>query len=110
MDDRARRIGENEALFREVNERINELDSTFGIERREFTIVCECGKVSCAEHINIAHAHYAELRSDPTWFAVLPGHELPSVETVVEKRSGYFVVQKDEGGPAELATELSARH
>jgi hypothetical protein len=109
MEERGRRIGENEALFREVNERINELDSTFGVERPQFTIVCECGHVKCAEHIHITHADYEALRADPTWFAVLPGHELPSVERVIEERDGYFVVQKKEGGPAELATELSAR-
>jgi hypothetical protein len=109
VNERERRVGENEALFREVNERIEELDATFGVQRREFTIVCECGLVTCAEHIAIAHDEYRELRENPTWFALIPGHEDTSVESVIDERHGYLIVQKHEGGPAEVARELNPR-
>jgi hypothetical protein len=107
MEERDRRAGENEALFREVNERIEELDATFGVQRRTFTIVCECERVTCAEHVEITHEEYRELRSDPTFFAVKPGHEDPRVETVVDERRGYLVIRKRDGEPADLARLLS---
>ena len=31
MDERARRIGENEALYRSVNDKIEDLNETFGV-------------------------------------------------------------------------------
>jgi hypothetical protein len=103
MDDRDRRISANETLFREVNDRIEELDATLGVPTRKFTIVCECGRLSCAEHISVGHDEYRELRADPTTFLVLPGHEDPRVETVVDTREGFYIIRKREGEPAELA-------
>ena len=47
MDDRATRIGKNEALFREVNERIRELTS----DERDAEFLCECGDPSCTKPI-----------------------------------------------------------
>lgn len=107
MEERDRRAGENEALFREVNERIEELDATFGVQRRTFTIVCECERVTCAEHIEITRDDYHDLRRDPATFAVKAGHEDPRVEVVVEERPGYLVIRKREGEPADLARLLS---
>ena len=42
MSDRGARVGVNEALFREVNDRIDELQVDLG-GARTFEIVCECG-------------------------------------------------------------------
>lgn len=107
MDERDRRAGENEALFREVNERIADLDATFGVARRTFTIVCECGRMTCADHLEITHDDYRELRTAGTLFALLPGHEDPRTEVVVDERADYVVVRKREGEPAELARTFS---
>jgi hypothetical protein len=49
---------------------------------------------------------YRELREDPTLFAIVPGHELPDVEDVVEERDAYSIVRKHEGDPAEIARDL----
>src|SRR5689334_21077982 len=51
VDERARRIGENEALFRYVNERIEGLNEAFGAITETMSVVCECGDLSCAEQI-----------------------------------------------------------
>jgi hypothetical protein len=48
---------------------------------------------------------YERIHGDPTQFVVVPGHEEPSVEDVVEQDEEYAVVRKKEGGPAELAAE-----
>jgi hypothetical protein len=52
---------------------------------------------------------YEDVRSDPTHFAVLPGHEIPDVEEVVGRNEGFLVVRKKAGAAAALATELDPR-
>jgi hypothetical protein len=99
-----RRIGLNEAMFREVNERISELAEGFNIGVLD--AVCECGDAECFDRIRIPHADYAALRADPLKFAVVPGHELPDVEHVVEERQGYLVIAKDPGIAAQVAREV----
>jgi hypothetical protein len=41
-------------------------------------------------------AEYAHLRSDARTFAVVPGHELAEVESIVERTDRFNVVQKHE--------------
>jgi hypothetical protein len=105
--DRAARISLNEALFREVNERIEDLADKFNIGTLD--AVCECGDAACADRIEITHGDYEAMRADPTLFAVVPGHELTDVERVVERREGYVVVAKDPGLPAEVARAADPR-
>jgi hypothetical protein len=107
MDERARRIGENEALYRSVNDRIEGLNATFGPVAESMTVVCECGRLECTEQITLDIPAYEHVRSDPTFFVLLPGHEEPDVETVVEEHGHFNVVRKDPGGPAELARSLA---
>jgi hypothetical protein len=107
--DREDRIGLNEAVFREVNERISDLAAHFGLEEQPLDLVCECGDPSCVERISMSRDEYEQLRSDPTHFAVFPGHEEPDVEIVIERRGGFDVVQKHEGAPAEIAERTDPR-
>jgi hypothetical protein len=109
MDERERRIGENEILYRAVNERIEGLNQTFGVVAESMAVVCECGDGSCAEQIGLDVPTYERIRSDPTLFVVRPGHEEPDVEVVVEQTDAYHVVRKVPGGPAELAAEEDPR-
>ena len=107
MEERARRIGENEALYRSVNDKIEGLNQAFGVVAESMAVVCECGLLECAEQIELDIPTYEHVREDPTHFVVLPGHELPDVETVIERHDGFYVVRKDPGGPAELARDLA---
>ena len=109
MDDRQRRIGENEVLFRDVNERVKEVSSGFTVALPELEIVCECGDPSCAERIDIAVEDYARVRSEASWFVVRPGHVYSDVEGVVDRGDGYEIVEKNEGAPAELARQHDPR-
>lgn len=109
MDGRARRIGENEALFRTINEKIEDLNAAFGMVTESMEVVCECGKLECAQPIVIDIPRYERVRSDPALFVVVPGHELPDVETVVEEHEGFNVVRKDPGDPEAVAQALDPR-
>ena len=109
MDERARRIGANEAMFREVNERIEDLAETFGLGDRPLDLICECGKASCSQQIRMTSGEYEALRKDPTLFAVYPGHEVGDVEDVIDRRDGYDVIRKREGEPARIARDTHRR-
>jgi hypothetical protein len=52
---------------------------------------------------------YEELRSEPTHFAVVPGHVVQDVDRVVDSRGGYQVVAKREGEPAGIARATDPR-
>jgi hypothetical protein len=109
VNERERRVGENEALYRAVNEGIESLNEAFGRITETMTVVCECGDLACAEQIEISIQEYERLRSEPTLFAVLPGHEMEDVEDVVGRQDAYHVVRKHPGGPARLAAETDPR-
>jgi hypothetical protein len=105
---RARRIGLNEGVFREVNERLRDLADELVAAGTALDLICECGNASCAERIAMPAAEYEALRGDPLLFAVVPGHDLPDVEEVEERRGGYDVVRKH-GVPARVAEETDPR-
>jgi len=109
MDERERRIGLNEAVFREANERIQELNQTFATFTDALVLVCECGDGKCVEQITMPPGEYEELRADPAHFAVAPGHEIPDVERVIAQRDGYDVVRKSEGVPQRIAEVTDPR-
>ena len=95
----------NEAVFREVNERIEDLAETFDLKTQTLDLICECGDAGCVERISMTRAEYEELRSDPHQFAVHPGHEYPDIESVVARLKNYDVVRKDSGVAEQIAEE-----
>jgi hypothetical protein len=109
---REERLARNEALFREVNERVAEVATHFiEVETKgeavEFT--CECGRRDCAEPITMTVAEYQAIRAESTRFAVIPGHQLPEVERVVERHPTYVVVEKGDAEAQEIARETDPR-
>lgn len=109
MADRERRIAQNEALFRSVNERVQELDESFATLTDTFVIVCECGTQSCMEQIEVEPAEYERVRRNALHFLIKPGHEFSEVDDVIERADRYWVVEKDSGPPAEVARETDPR-
>ena len=101
--ERARRVGLNEALFREINERLEELAERSTPQHRHLDLVCECGDRNCAERITLTVVEYTRLRSDPLLFVVLPGHDDRQVEDVVERETAWWIVRKRPGEPAAIA-------
>jgi hypothetical protein len=108
MNARRTRRAKNESLFRDVNERIEELAEQFG-EGDTCEFVCECDDLACNHRFPMRLEEYERLRSDPTTFAVVPGHEAPDLERVVAERGDYVVVGKLPGEPARIAAEDAPR-
>jgi hypothetical protein len=96
MHDREARLAHNESLFRRANERI----SAHAEQRSEvgpgtpIGFYCECANANCTERVTMTELEYEALRSDPTHFAVIDGHECLELERVVERTTDHVVVEK----------------
>ena len=100
-DARQWRVAENECIVRDVNERLQEGHERFRLEGpQEF--LCECGDIGCEERTRLTLAEYEQVRSNPRRFAVLPGHEIPDDERVIENNGRCVIVEKV-GTPAAVA-------
>src|SRR5437016_14174953 len=106
-EQQALEIGRRQSMFREVNEKIEAVAADLDL-LDEIPIFCECGSANCHEHIALTETEYERPRRFPTHFAVLPGHDLPAVERVVEKNDRYLVVEKF-GESAIAAIKLDPR-
>ena len=107
-DERARRIGVNEGLFRRMNEQLRGLAEQFELDD-QLLLVCVCGDPECEQRVRVPAKQYEGIRADPRFFALIPGHELTDVEEVVSERNGYNVVRKHDGTPAQVARETDPR-
>lgn len=97
----------NEALFREMNERVQEQVSTLQGDDEPFVVVCECGEIDCLERVWVTPAEYDAAHSHPAQFVVVEGHVAPDVEKVVARYDRYVVVRKL-GVAGEIAADLDA--
>jgi len=93
---RRERIALNESRFREINDRAKRDLGRLRHEPELFELVCECARVDCRAQVALRGGEYEAVRSDPLLFAIVPGHELPEAEDVVERHDRYAVVRKHE--------------
>lgn len=94
-DPRKERIARNEVRFRELNEALGEevhRALAGGVEKSGF--VCECAHTDCDVIVSVELGRYEALRRDPMQFLLVPGHEIPDAEDVVDRGDGYVVVRK----------------
>jgi hypothetical protein len=103
---RKERLARNESLFREVNERIEQMSGQGSFEPIEF--LCECGEASCTETIPLSRSEYEQVRSNPLLFVIKPGHGIADVETVVEEKARFEIVRKHEA-EGRIARETDPR-
>lgn len=107
--DRRARLGANEALFRQVNETVEDLNETFQTFTETFKVVCECGHVECLDQIAITATAYNDVRAHAALFIVVPGHADAEVEAVIEETDDYQVVRKREGPQKRIAEATDPR-
>ena len=92
------RVGRNEAVFREVNERIKDLTMQFQVAEPSGLIefVCECSAETCREMVEVTLSEYEVVRADPAHFLIVPGHVWhPETEHEVLRTERYSIVEKD---------------
>jgi 5-bromo-4-chloroindolyl phosphate hydrolysis protein len=98
------KLARNQALWREVNERVKAVAETTG--NMEF--LCECADMDCIETVKMNLAEYEHIRSSPVRFPIALGHVYPDVENVVEENERYAVVEKV-GEAGEITSRLDPR-
>ena len=102
MGAREERVARNETLFREVNERIKQVNAGLAtIEATDF--LCECGNESCTEPISLTMNEYDAVRAEPTHFAVVRVHVVPDIEHVIFQNERYAVVAKTDPDAVQAA-------
>jgi hypothetical protein len=97
LGDRFERQARNEALFREVNERIADLASPAQEWSPDGAVefMCECGvDGGCGERVRMPLAAYEKVRQQDDRFVVLAGHETPELERAIEWTDDYVIVDK----------------
>lgn len=106
MDDPVQqRLAANEVIFRDVNEGIQR-GQWPGEAEKAVGFRCECARLGCNALLELTLAEYEQIRSDPRRFVMIDGHEMPSVETVVQRLRGYVIVEKrDQAGERAEASD-----
>jgi hypothetical protein len=109
-DDRAGRAARNQSLFREINERVKQLNDGFSMVLPVGEWICECADDTCVERIELSAQGYEVVRADGTHFIVAPSdaHVYPDVERVTERTDRYWIVEKF-GKAGEDAVRLNPR-
>ena len=115
MKERFERQARNEALVREVNERIHNLDrgaagsgafdgaDTFGFH-------CECGREGgCPEMVWMTLDEYEVVRAQDDRFALAPGHETDGLERVVDENERFVIVDKVDSAEPLVADDPRGR-
>jgi len=91
----AERQARNQALFREVNDRIAELSAGWDVATEKQLFFCECSHTGCTAKMLIPVADYAQIREDPTACLVFPGHEELEREEVLVRLPDYLIVRNN---------------
>ena len=104
-------MGKNEAVFREVNERIKELSQRLRSDGPTdlVSFVCECSAVDCHETVELTLTEYERVRIHPAHFLAALDHLwAPEFEREVHRTEHYIVLEKL-GAAEEQAEELDPR-
>jgi hypothetical protein len=107
MDAREHRLAQNEALFREVNERVQAMAHQLGPDV-PYEFFCECANADCTFRITLPSSVYERIRDDAQQFVVLPLHYTPEIEELVVEEDGYWIVRKS-GEAGEYVEHLDPR-
>src|ERR1044072_2274967 len=92
VDERERRLAQNQGFFREVNERVETLAGRLGPDV-PYEFLCECANADCNFRISLPLAVYEGIRADPQQFVVLPLHYTPEREELVIEDDTHWVVR-----------------
>jgi hypothetical protein len=91
------RVAADQERFRRAN---NELEARYVelLAIGSVPFICECADGRCTRVVSLTLDEYAEVRSHPNRFFVVPGHRLSPQERVVEDRTRYAIAEKPRTG------------
>jgi hypothetical protein len=90
--DQAARAARNHVLFREINERLRDLNAASLADDGEW--ICECANDACAERIGMSVVEYETIRDSRSRFFVAPAavHVWTDIERVAERNHRFWIV------------------
>ena len=98
----------SQALFREVNERIEQIADNFGSDGQN-QLICECGNPDCTQRIELTPAEYEHVRAHASRFVVALNHENPETESIVEQNDRFAVVETYADASSRIARQTDPR-
>ena len=99
---------EDEALFREINERRRASAAEVWAHQHGYPFLCECADPDCDKRLALSESEYEHVRSQGRWFLVAPGHVSPEIEEVVDAHCQFEVVEMT-GEAGQLAERWDSR-
>ena len=108
MEPREQRLAQNEALFREINEKVEAIAAVHGSDDHVYEFYCECSNADCSIQLPATIAEYEAVRAHSTRFLVAPEHWLPEIETIAQKSDAWWVIEKH-GAAGEFVEHLDPR-
>ena len=94
MDRSARQRAQNEAAFREANERLEDKAAELGFSHERTPYLCECENERCTELIALSRPEYEQVRAAPRRFVVVVGHHQPSYDEVIQEEPEFTIIEK----------------
>jgi hypothetical protein len=105
---REERVAKNEAVAREINQKIKQADESNPPDSF-MHIVCECGYEECDLFIAVTKEEYDRIRNGPLLFGVVGEHVILDIEQIVTENDRFTIVEKRQGTPAEVAIRTDPR-
>ena len=98
------------AAAREINgRRVNEAIERGHPPGARAIFLCECGNLGCNQRVELTIDQYEAVRCSFERFLIVPGHEIPWVEDVLERHPDYLVVAKRDDEAREMADKSDRR-
>lgn len=103
----AERAAQNESIFRDANERVEERLGELTLEEGRSPFLCECEDIRCRAMLRLTREEYEQVRSRPNRFMIAPGHPYTDAHVVAED-TRFLVIEKA-GRAGAVAKELDPR-
>jgi hypothetical protein len=96
---RAGRMRQNEELMEELNRRMERMLEEIRDEEDDdpdapIAFLCECSHLDCRERIQLEPSRFDRIHRDKDVFILVPGHEIPDVERIVDQERDFLIVRK----------------
>ena len=95
MVSRQERLEHNQQIFRDANERFEDIVEENGFDGvRPVPFLCECADMTCRGTIEITTGDYDAAHIDSDHYVILRGHQTIDNEVIVEDNVTYLVADK----------------
>jgi hypothetical protein len=88
-------VAENQELFKQANERLEQALRDKVPEAQALPFLCECADDTCTSAVELKLADYDRVRATDNRFFIVAGHPMIEGEHVVEDHGAHVVAEKE---------------